>query len=47
MMGDSDRAAAADKLNRTGEEPEVESGAGYGSHAQEAEKPDEPAAGTE
>ncbi|HEU0044657.1 hypothetical protein [Sphingomonas sp.] len=46
-MGDSDREAAADKLNRNGAEPEAESGAGYGSHAQETEKPDEPAAGTQ
>ena len=32
-MGDTGRDEAADKLNRTGEEPAVESGAGYGDHA--------------
>lgn len=32
-MSDSERNKAADALNRQGEEPEAESGAGYGSHA--------------
>lgn len=36
-MTDPDREAAADKLDRTGEDPAVESGAGYGSHAPEVE----------
>lgn len=40
-MSDNDRAAAADKLNRTGEEPEAESGAGYGSHAPDDAAQDE------
>lgn len=33
----SDQRSEADKLDRKGEEPEAESGAGYGSHAPEAE----------
>ena len=37
-MSDTDREKTADKLDRTGEEPAAESGAGYGSHAAEVEK---------
>lgn len=42
----SDDRSEADKLDSQGEEPEAESGAGYGSHAPEPddardEKPDE------
>lgn len=33
VMGDAGRDEAADKLNRKGEEPAAESGAGYGDHA--------------
>lgn len=41
-MGDDRSEAGPDALNRTGEEPAAESGAGYGSHAPEpAAKPDE------
>lgn len=39
-MSDKEREATADKLDRTGEDPAAESGAGYGSHAPEPE--DEP-----
>lgn len=39
-MSDSNRDKAADALNRSGEEPEAESGAGYGSHAPPEEMPD-------
>ena len=41
-MGDTGRDAAEDKLDGMGEEPEAESGAGYGSHAPEpSAEPDE------
>ena len=44
MVSDKDRSGvdgeAADKLDRAGEDPAAESGAGYGSHAPDAE-PDE------
>ena len=33
----------ADRLNRAGEEPAAESGAGYGSHAPDADEEDTPA----
>ena len=40
-MSDKDRGGAdretADKLDRAGEDPAAESGAGYGSHAPDAE----------
>ncbi len=36
-MGDRRSDEDADALNRTGEEPAVESGAGYGDHAPEVE----------
>lgn len=39
-----DRRADADKLNQTGEEPEAESGAGYGSHAPGEAEPEEKSA---
>lgn len=40
-MGDP-KQDQADKLNRTGDEPAAESGAGYGSHAPEpSAEPDE------
>lgn len=43
-MSDTDRVNDADKLNSTGEEPEAESGAGYGSHAPVEEEPAEKSA---
>ncbi len=36
-MGKDERAPAADKLDSEGEDPAAESGAGYGSHAPDAE----------
>ena len=36
-MSDSEREKAADALDREGEEPAAESGAGYGSHAPDLE----------
>lgn len=46
-MGDDRSAADADKLNQTGEEPESESGAGYGSHAPEPDEAEQRADNTD
>ena len=40
-MGDQRSDEDADALNRAGEEPAVESGAGYGDHAPAAEEEEE------
>ena len=40
-MTDKDREAKANELDREGEDPAAESGAGYGSHAPDAENAEE------